>query len=664
MLSLVRYTLLAHAITASANSVRGVSEAQQHLYKPLESDSSKWACLSDPSIILNYSQINDDYCDCPDGSDEPGTSACGSLSRFYCPNEGFAARYVSGYKVDDGVCDCCDCSDESTDKPFSDYSCLQLRDQYDALVIHENSRHERGAHALRDMERKFGADILEDTADDSETTLKQLKADYEVHADQYKACVTNLASTKELYEQKLQRENPLMLRMEQIDIPGISYSISNIFTQAESYSETYHELIDIMNALEETYNKNLNDDVVNRNVQNFNEFMQNNKAEGTVSASFDRTQRDQIEEYLTEELPSMILKGTTHLPPAAIEGKFSMAKALVKVKINYCEKMHNTLKSLSDIMNDVSANYNVNFQDSGVKNAVISYRNFIAKNSKAFEPFKVSYGVLKRLEEVGGLVKAASSELLTPAWKEKTSFMSVFRNLASNLESAFGNKEQGLEALKSKVVILQEKCAALRKDYRSKAQQLEQLRKETPQDKVNNGENAKNRRLKTLLTKIPLICIEQKIDSYIYQICFNSEDGVIVQREDKPGGKEVLIGRFDTFGVDPRAASDRYTDELRIDYSESDLIAHLENDLTDYEVELLIGNLPQINSGLYLQYSRGDMCWNGPARSAQVFFKCDDRFKINGVQETTRCRYAFDVSGPLGCSTEYTFTAPAWSQDR
>ena len=55
----------------------------------------------------------DDYCDCLDGPDEPGTSACGhATSRFFCLNTGFKSKYVRSGLVGDGICDCCDGSDE------------------------------------------------------------------------------------------------------------------------------------------------------------------------------------------------------------------------------------------------------------------------------------------------------------------------------------------------------------------------------------------------------------------------------------------------------------------------------------------------------------------------------------------------------------------------
>jgi protein kinase C substrate 80K-H len=100
-------------------------------------DAETFTCISNPAIKLPIARLNDDYCDCPDGSDEPGTSACSYLSPlsppqplgfqgkdvnstpalpgFYCKNKGHQPSYIPFTNVNDGACDyelCCDGSDE------------------------------------------------------------------------------------------------------------------------------------------------------------------------------------------------------------------------------------------------------------------------------------------------------------------------------------------------------------------------------------------------------------------------------------------------------------------------------------------------------------------------------------------------------------------------
>ncbi|KAL5226423.1 hypothetical protein ABZP36_014688 [Zizania latifolia] len=65
----------------------------------------------DGSGSFPKSRLNDGYCDCADGTDEPGTSACPE-GRFYCRNIGDTPRLVFSSVVNDKICDCCDGSDE------------------------------------------------------------------------------------------------------------------------------------------------------------------------------------------------------------------------------------------------------------------------------------------------------------------------------------------------------------------------------------------------------------------------------------------------------------------------------------------------------------------------------------------------------------------------
>ncbi|ODN73840.1 hypothetical protein, variant [Cryptococcus amylolentus CBS 6039] len=92
------------------SQIRGLNPSLYDKYEP--TTSGLFHCL-DGSKTIPSAAINDDYCDCPDGSDEPGTAAC-SVGFFWCKNEGHIPGNVLKSRVNDGLCepDCCDGSDE------------------------------------------------------------------------------------------------------------------------------------------------------------------------------------------------------------------------------------------------------------------------------------------------------------------------------------------------------------------------------------------------------------------------------------------------------------------------------------------------------------------------------------------------------------------------
>ena len=90
--------------SVDTNPIRG---APVHTHAKYTAD--PFAC--DGGAKHPLSVVNDGYCDCSDGSDEPGTSACPGTV-FHCINQGYKIQAIPSSRVDDQICDCCDGSDE------------------------------------------------------------------------------------------------------------------------------------------------------------------------------------------------------------------------------------------------------------------------------------------------------------------------------------------------------------------------------------------------------------------------------------------------------------------------------------------------------------------------------------------------------------------------
>lgn len=158
---------MSHVASTHVPRPRGVAISDASFYNP-ERD---FECL-DGSRKIRFELVNDDYCDCGDGSDEPGTAAC-SNGRFYCQNAGYKSQHIPSNRVNDGICDCCDTSDEYA----SGAKCIDN--------CHELGREARAEAEKAAEEAKIGNQIrLEMCAEGKKlkeeraTKLAKLKGDY------------------------------------------------------------------------------------------------------------------------------------------------------------------------------------------------------------------------------------------------------------------------------------------------------------------------------------------------------------------------------------------------------------------------------------------------------------------------------------------------------
>lgn len=156
-----RAFLLLVAFLISPSCVRGQILGVQDIHSAHFSEaasSNEFRCL-DGSLTLPIEKVNDNICDCSDGSDEPGTSACAlfngtslvvlpSLWKFKCQDSSFSQE-VPHFVVNDGICDCCDGSDEYQTPVVCPNTCEQ-KNQKEKMEAEEKRRIKEIIHSEKE----------------------------------------------------------------------------------------------------------------------------------------------------------------------------------------------------------------------------------------------------------------------------------------------------------------------------------------------------------------------------------------------------------------------------------------------------------------------------------------------------------------------------------
>ncbi|WVQ82852.1 hypothetical protein IAT38_004987 [Cryptococcus sp. DSM 104549] len=276
------------------SQIRGLNPALYDRYEA--SASGTFTCL-DGSLTIPFSAINDDYCDCPDGSDEPGTSACkGGL--FWCKNEGHVPGQVRASRVNDGLCEpeCCDGSDEWATGACPN-NCAEIGKEYRASKEAEDKIRRTGAK-VRGTYVKWAVGEKKRLEDELVQKRSEVAS---VEAEVQKA-KTILEKTEARSQQDLdkKKQSPLYLSLltHRLSLTRLRSKTARLETELDA-------LHDILRELAKGYNPNYQDMAVKAAVVGYEEITGARAVEGDSEGDVKKEVAEDEEEITDKELDEL-----------------------------------------------------------------------------------------------------------------------------------------------------------------------------------------------------------------------------------------------------------------------------------------------------------------------------------------------------------------------
>lgn len=290
-------TLASTQLAAAGSLPRGVGPEFAKFY----STGDSFTCIGHPSISLKSSQINDNSCDCPDGSDEPGTSACANLDPlspaqplpssssgttkvtnalpgFWCENAGHIGSYLPFMYVNDGVCDydlCCDGSEEYAHAGGvkCENRCDSIGKEYRKLEDARKQAKEKAAKRRRTLAKE--AKELRRRVEAKITSLEEEIKGLQAHKDELEKKYHDVEQAERGKVVKTDGEGGktgVLLGLAKARVAELRQTLEKVLNQRADLQGRVDELEEILKKFKEEYNPNFNDEGVKTAVKAFEDY--------------------------------------------------------------------------------------------------------------------------------------------------------------------------------------------------------------------------------------------------------------------------------------------------------------------------------------------------------------------------------------------------------
>ncbi|CAZ79659.1 unnamed protein product [Tuber melanosporum] len=261
------------SIATASSSPRGVSPEDANLYTSC--GEKTFTCLTNPHVTIPYENVNDDYCDCPDGSDEPGTSSCSHLPHkslairgFYCKNEKHTPAFLPLSRVNDGICDyeiCCDGSDEwaGVGGVKCENKCGEIGKAAGKLAAEKGRLRDEGVRKKKELLGRAKTMRIE-----LEYNVKTTRVRIEALEGKVRRLEVQLRETEEEEKLKMAKQPKegsklgILISLARERMQELKSSLERVRDDRDSARSKLEKAEGILKALKEGYNPNFNDEGV------------------------------------------------------------------------------------------------------------------------------------------------------------------------------------------------------------------------------------------------------------------------------------------------------------------------------------------------------------------------------------------------------------------